>query len=70
MYLEQKYIKNEKQEIVGSVTTGYGAQQSIVRDSSGAVTGYTSGLFNTARDGKGDLKSINRWAYLSTRRSH
>lgn len=59
MSLEKKYIKDEKRQIIGSVTTGYGAEQSIVRDSGGSVTGRTSGVFNTARDGKGNLKSVN-----------
>jgi hypothetical protein len=59
MSLEKKFIKDEKRQVIGSVTTGYGAEQSIVRDSDGSVTGRTSGQFNVARDGKGNLKSVN-----------
>ena len=59
MSLDKKYIRDGKRQIIGSVTTGYAAEQTVVRDSTAAVTGRTSGLFNTTRDGKGSLVSIN-----------
>lgn len=59
MFLDKKYIRDGKRQIIGSVTTGYAAEQTVVRDSTAAVTGRASGLFNTTRDGNGSLVSIN-----------
>lgn len=59
MPLQKTYIRNGKRQIIGSVTTGFAAQTSIVRDSMGGVIGRTSGVFNTTRDARGGLVSTN-----------
>lgn len=59
MSLEKKYVRDGKRQIIGSVTTGFAAQTSIVLDRNGTVTGRTSGLFKTTRDANGTLVSTN-----------
>lgn len=62
MSLSKTYIRGggANREILGSVTTGYsGGTTSVVRDEHNQITGRTSDLFNTTRDGRGNLISIN-----------
>jgi hypothetical protein len=60
LMLTKKYIRDGKNKIIGSVTTGFvGAFESIVRDEHGRITGTTSERFNTSRDQHGRLVSIN-----------
>jgi hypothetical protein len=59
MSLEKKYIRDGKQRIIGSVTTGFSDTSAVVRDEKNEITGRTSERFHTARDGRGNLVSIN-----------
>jgi hypothetical protein len=60
MPLEKRYVRDGKNRIIGSVTTGYeGAFDSIVRDEHEQITGRTSERFGTTRDEHGGLVSIN-----------
>jgi len=60
MSLEKRYIRDGKNRVIGSVTTGYtGGFDTIVKDEHEQVLGRTSEKFNTTRDGNGGLVSIN-----------
>jgi hypothetical protein len=60
MSLEKRYIRDGKNRIVGSVTTGYeGSFESIVRDEHEQIVGRTSERFGTTRDENGGLVSTN-----------
>ena len=60
MSLEKRYIRDGKNRVIGSITSGYkGAIDSIVRDEHEQVVGTTSEQFHTTRDGHGGLVSIN-----------
>lgn len=58
--LKEEYVRDGKNRIIGSVTTGYeGAFESIVRDEHEQITGRTSERFATTRDEHGRLVSTN-----------
>jgi hypothetical protein len=58
--LKKEYIRDGKNKIVGSVTTGYvGSCESIVRDEHEQIVGRTSERFGTTRDEHGGLVSTN-----------
>jgi len=57
--LKKTYVRDGKNQIIGSFTTGYkGSFETLVRDEHGNVIGRTSERFKTTRDGKGNLVSI------------
>jgi len=58
--LKKEYVRDGRNRIVGSVTTGYsGGTSDVVRNASNRITGRTSDRFNTTRDRDGNLVSIN-----------
>jgi hypothetical protein len=57
--LKKDYIRDGKLRIIGSVTTGFSDTSAVVRDEKNEITGRTSERFHTARDGRGNLVSIN-----------
>jgi hypothetical protein len=58
--LEKTYIRDGKNQIVGSVTSGYHeGDVSVVRDNHNNLLGRTSERFNNTRDGQGGVVSIN-----------
>ncbi len=58
--LKKEYIRDGKRRIIGSVTNGFqGAFETLVRDESERVLGWTSRKFHTTRDGRGALVSLN-----------
>jgi hypothetical protein len=58
MALEKRYVRDGKQRVIGSVTTGYvGSYETIVKDEHEQVLGTTSERFHTTRDGHGGLVS-------------
>ena len=57
--LKKDYIRDGKLRIIGSVTTGFSDTCAVVRDEKNEITGRTSERFHTARDGRGNLVSIN-----------
>ena len=60
MSLEKRYIRDGKQRIVGSITTGYvDSYETIVKDEHEQVLGTTSERFHTTRDERGGLVSTN-----------
>ena len=59
MSLRKEYIRDGKNRVIGSVTTGFDDESSVVRDEEGHILGRTSDRFNTARDSDGNLVSLN-----------
>jgi hypothetical protein len=58
--LKKEYIRDEKRQIVGSVTSGFvGSYETIVKDEHEQSVGTTSERFGTTRDGHGGLVSTN-----------
>lgn len=59
MPLEKKFIRDGRNKLVGSVTSGYSDTTEIVRDAKGKLLGKTNQRFSTTRDAHGKLVSIN-----------
>jgi YD repeat-containing protein len=57
--LKKNVIRDGQNRVVGSVTTGYAAGSSIIRDAEGHLLGKTSEKFHSTRDAEGRLISIN-----------
>ena len=59
MSLKKEYVRDGKNRIIGSITSGYSDTSSVVRDEDEQIAGRTSERFNTVRDTQGNLVSIN-----------
>jgi hypothetical protein len=59
MSLTKRYLRDGKNSIIGSITSGYSDTSSVVRDEHEQILGRTSERFNTVRDTHGNLVSIN-----------
>lgn len=59
MALKKEYIRNGRNQIIGSVTSGFSDESEEVRDEDGDILGRTSGRFETTRDRSGALVSNN-----------
>jgi YD repeat-containing protein len=57
--LKKNVIRGGKNQVIGSVTTGYAGGSSIVRDAEGRLLGKTSEQFHNTRDAQGKLVSTN-----------
>ena len=59
MSLSKKYVRDGKNRIIGSVTTGFDDTTAVVRDEQNRINGRTNERFSTTRDENGKLVSIN-----------
>ncbi len=59
MPLEKKYIRNGRNQLIGSVTSGYSDTTEIARDANGKLLGKTNRRFSNTRDAHGRLVSID-----------
>ena len=59
MPLEKKFIRDGRNRLLGSVTSGYSDSTEIARDEKGKLLGKTNRRFTTTRDAHGRLVSIN-----------
>ncbi|MFZ0859743.1 MAG: hypothetical protein WCA27_22190 [Candidatus Sulfotelmatobacter sp.] len=59
MPLEKKFIRDGRNRLVGSVTSGYSDTTKIVRDAEGKLLGKTNSRFSNTRDAHGRLVSID-----------
>jgi len=59
LMLKKTYIRDGRNRLIGSVTTGFSDDSSVVRDAEGGLKGRTSDRFNTTRDAHGNLVSID-----------
>jgi hypothetical protein len=57
--LKKRYIRDGRNRLIGSLTTGYSDTSSIVRDERDQILGRTSERFRTTRDLNGNLVAIN-----------
>jgi hypothetical protein len=57
--LKKDYVRDGGNRIIGSITSGFADQSTVVRDSHHQISGRTSDRFNTARDRSGNLASVN-----------
>jgi YD repeat-containing protein len=56
--LKKTLVRDGGDRLIGSVTSGYAAGSSIVRNSEGRLLGKTSEKFRNTRDAEGKLVSI------------
>jgi hypothetical protein len=59
MPLEKRYIRDGQNRVVGSVTSGFADESTVVRDEHEHIVGRTSDRFHTTRDEHGGLISTN-----------
>ena len=59
MPLEKKYIRNGRNQLVGSVTSGYSDSTEVARDEKGHLLGKSNRKFSTTRDVRNRLLSID-----------
>lgn len=59
MPLEKKYIRNGRNQLVGSVTSGYSDSTEVARDAQGKLLGKTNRNLSTTRDAHNRLVSID-----------
>jgi hypothetical protein len=58
--LRKDYVRDGNRRIIGSITSGYsGGTSYVVRNEQNQITGRSSELFHTTRDGSGKLVSTN-----------
>lgn len=57
--LKKTYVRDGKNRIIGSVTTGYSDSSEVIRNEHEQITGRTNERFHTTRDAHGNLVSIN-----------
>jgi len=59
MSLTKRYLRDGKNRIIGSVTSGYSDTSTVVRAEHEQIAGRTTERFDTVRDAHGNLVSIN-----------
>ena len=59
MPLEKKYIRNGRNQLIGSVTSGYSDSTEVARDEKGKLLGKSNAKFSTTRDVRNRLLSID-----------
>lgn len=57
--LKKTVIRDGRNRLVGSTTSGYAAGSTSVRDAEGRLLGRTSEKFHSTRDSEGRIVSIN-----------
>jgi len=59
MPLRKDYIRDGRNQIIGSVTSGYSDESEVVRNPDNQIAGRTSGIFNSVRDRDGSITSVD-----------
>jgi hypothetical protein len=57
--LKKEYIRDGRNRILGSVTTGYSDTSSVIRNERDQIVGRTNQRLGTTRDENGNLVSVN-----------
>jgi len=57
--LEKKFIRDGRNRLLGSVTSGYSDTTEVVRDAEGKLLGKTNHRMATTRDARGRLVSLD-----------
>jgi hypothetical protein len=58
--LKVEYIRNGKNQIIGSKTSGFANGDTVARDRGGKVLGHSSDMFGNTRDLNGRITSANQ----------
>ena len=58
--LKVEYVRDGKNKIIGSKTSGFSNGDTIARNSSGKILGRSSNKFGNTRDASGHLTSTNQ----------
>jgi hypothetical protein len=58
--LKVEYVRDGKNKIIGTKTSGFSNGDTVARDSSGKVLGRSSNKFGNTRDASGRLTSTNQ----------
>ena len=59
MSLKKDYIRDGRNQIIGSVTSGFDDASEVVRDTDNTFLGRTSERFHNTRDSHGSLVSLS-----------
>lgn len=59
MPLKKDYIRDGRNQIIGSITGGFDDTSEVVRDTDNTFLGRTSERFQNTRDDHGNLVSLN-----------
>ena len=59
MPLKKRFIRDGRNKLIGSVTSGYSDSTEVDRDADGKLLGKTNRRFSTTRDAHGRLVSID-----------
>jgi YD repeat-containing protein len=57
--LKTEYVRDGKNQILGSTTTGFANGDIVARDRSGQILGHSNSTFQNTRDEEGQLVSQN-----------
>jgi hypothetical protein len=57
--LKTKYIRDGKNQIIGSITSGFDNGDNVARDRTGHILGHSNSTFHNTRDSDGRLVSQN-----------
>jgi hypothetical protein len=58
--LKTEYIRDSKNQLIGTKTTGYASGDTIARDPSGKLLGRANTTFRNTRDANGGIVSRNQ----------
>jgi len=58
--LKNEFIRDGKNRIIGSKTSGFDNGDTVARDRDGHILGHSSEKFGNTRDGRGHLVSQNQ----------
>lgn len=58
--LKVEYVRDGKNQIIGSKTSGFGNGDTVARDRIGKILGHSSSKFDNTRDANGRLTSTNQ----------
>jgi len=58
--LKIEYVRDGKNQIVGSKTTGFANGDTVARDRDGRILGHSNNKFSNTRDSNGQIKSSNQ----------
>ena len=57
--LKIEYVRNGKNQIIGSTTSGFANGDTVAREHGGGIVGHSNGIFHNTRDSAGRLVSQN-----------
>lgn len=57
--LKTEFVRDGKNQIIGSITSGFDNGDTIARDRSGHILGHANSTFHNTRDAEGHLVSRN-----------